>query len=121
MEHRQSYTLVGKLISGPDFVTGETITGIVSALFFDGDGKSFVRVNGRSVDVEQISLISDPALFQQEGVESIVGSEKSNPRTKEDLSFQEIGRSSIENRQQQGVGSPVDTQYPGAKNGKNGY
>lgn len=121
MEHRQSYTLVGKLISGPDFVTGETVTGIVSALFFDGDGKSFVRVNGRSVDVEQISLISDPALFQQEGVDSILGSEKSNPGTKEVSSFQEIGRNSIENKQEQENVPPVNSEFPGARNGKNGY
>ena len=60
MEARQSYTLVGKLVSGPDFVSGETVTGIASALFFDSDGKSFVRVNGRTVEVDQISSRENP-------------------------------------------------------------
>lgn len=121
LEQRQSYTLVGKLISGPDFVTGETVTGIVSALFFDGDGKSFVRVNGRTVDIEQINLISDPALFQQEGVEAITDSEKMNKKQKEDLSFPDSGRNSIGNPGESGNMENRGAEFPGAKNSKNGY
>ncbi|EMF92704.1 flagellar hook capping FlgD N-terminal domain-containing protein [Leptospira santarosai] len=66
MGNRQSFSLVGKLVSGPDFVTGENVAGIAGALFFDGEGKTFVRVNGRSIDVEQISLISDPTVLKEQ-------------------------------------------------------
>ncbi|TGK04879.1 endoflagellar hook capping protein [Leptospira semungkisensis] len=68
MSNRQSFSLVGKVISGPDFVTGENVVGMAGALFFDGEGKTFVRVNGRTVEVDAITLITDPsALNQQEG------------------------------------------------------
>ncbi|TGL79155.1 flagellar hook capping protein [Leptospira yasudae] len=66
MGNRQSFSLVGKLVSGPDFVNGENVAGIAGALFFDGEGKTFVRVNGRSIDVEQISLISDPTVLKEQ-------------------------------------------------------
>ncbi|EMY76028.1 putative flagellar hook capping protein [Leptospira weilii serovar Ranarum str. ICFT] len=66
MGNRQSFSLVGKLVSGPDFVNGESIAGIAGALFFDGEGKTFVRVNGRSIDVEQISLVSDPTVLKEQ-------------------------------------------------------
>ncbi|EMJ95730.1 putative flagellar hook capping protein [Leptospira alstonii serovar Pingchang str. 80-412] len=66
MGNRQSFSLVGKLVSGPDFVSGESIAGIAGALFFDGEGKTFVRVNGRSIDVEQISLVSDPTVLKEQ-------------------------------------------------------
>ncbi len=66
MGNRQSFSLVGKLVSGPDFVNGESIAGIAGALFFDGEGKTFVRVNGRSIDVEQITLISDPIVLKEQ-------------------------------------------------------
>ncbi|MCE9501912.1 MAG: hypothetical protein K8R21_15640, partial [Leptospira sp.] len=72
MESRQSYSLVGKIVSGPDIVNGETVVGIAGALFFDTDGKTFVRVNGKTVDVNQITLISDPALLNQEKKEEPV-------------------------------------------------
>ncbi|PJZ49033.1 flagellar hook capping FlgD N-terminal domain-containing protein [Leptospira saintgironsiae] len=68
MTNRQSFSLVGKIVSGPDFVTGENVVGTAGALFFDGDGKSFVRVNGRTVEIDAITLITDPAILnQQEG------------------------------------------------------
>jgi len=122
LEHRQSYTLVGKIVSGPDFVSGESITGIASAVFFDGDGKSFVRVNGRTIDVEQINFISDPSLFNSEGVESLINSEKTSKSSKEDLSFSPTGRNSNENQNPENSGSGENSmKFPGAKNGKNGY
>ncbi|PJZ69570.1 endoflagellar hook capping protein [Leptospira perolatii] len=65
MTNRQSFSLVGKIVSGPDFVTGENVVGMAGALFFDGQGKSFVRVNGRTVEIDQISLITDPSILNQ--------------------------------------------------------
>jgi len=63
MSNRQSFSLVGKIVSGPDFTTGETLTGLAGALFFDADGNSFVRVNGKSMEVEKIQLVSDPSII----------------------------------------------------------
>ncbi|TGK12483.1 endoflagellar hook capping protein [Leptospira fletcheri] len=65
MTNRQSFSLVGKIVSGPDFVTGENVVGTAGALFFDGEGKSFVRVNGRTVEIDSITLITDPSLLNQ--------------------------------------------------------
>ncbi len=65
MTNRQSFSLVGKVVSGPDFVTGENVVGLAGALFFDGEGKSFVRVNGRTVEIDAITLITDPSVLNQ--------------------------------------------------------
>ncbi|TGK00120.1 endoflagellar hook capping protein [Leptospira langatensis] len=66
MSNRQSFSLVGKVVSGPDFVTGENVVGMAGALFFDGEGKTFVRVNGRTVEVDAITLITDPSVLNQQ-------------------------------------------------------
>lgn len=66
LEAKQSYALIGKFVSGPDFLTGENVNGIVGAVFFDGDGKAFARVNGKTIEVEKINFISDPNFFEQE-------------------------------------------------------
>ena len=63
MSNRQSFSLVGKIVSGPDFTSGETLTGLAGALFFDADGNSFVRVNGKSIEVDKIQLVSDPSII----------------------------------------------------------
>lgn len=73
MEAKQSYSVVGKIISGPDLVTGEEVVGIAGAIFFDNQGKTYARVNGRTVDVEKINLISDPNLID--------GSDSKNKQT----------------------------------------
>ncbi|WP_336297495.1 flagellar hook capping FlgD N-terminal domain-containing protein [Leptospira sp. GIMC2001] len=67
MEAKQAYSVVGKLISGPDLVTGDDVVGIAAAIFFDGEGKTYARVNGRTVDIEKINLISDPTLMENGG------------------------------------------------------
>ncbi|MCC5813822.1 MAG: endoflagellar hook capping protein [Leptospira sp.] len=66
MESKQSYSIVGKLVSGPDLVTGDDVVGIAGAIFFDGEGKTYARVNGRSIDVSKINLISDPNIMNEE-------------------------------------------------------
>ncbi|EPG74510.1 putative flagellar hook capping protein [Leptospira fainei serovar Hurstbridge str. BUT 6] len=77
MTNRQSFSLVGKVVSGPDFVTGENVVGLAGALFFDGEGKSFVRVNGRTVEIDAITLITDPSVLNQ--AESSTKSVPSSP------------------------------------------
>ena len=66
MEAKQSYTLVGKYVSGPDMVTGETVAGIAGAMFLDAEGKSYLRVNGRTIPVDKVNFISDPSIMDQE-------------------------------------------------------
>lgn len=66
MESKQSYSVVGKLVSGPDLVTGEDVTGIAGAILFDNEGKTYVRVNGRMLDVAKLNLISDPEILKME-------------------------------------------------------
>ncbi|MCT8333030.1 endoflagellar hook capping protein [Leptospira sp. 85282-16] len=66
MESKQSYSVVGKIVSGPDLVTGEDVTGLAGAILFDNEGKTYVRVNGRMLDVAKINLISDPSLLKAE-------------------------------------------------------
>jgi flagellar basal-body rod modification protein FlgD len=112
LEMRQSYTLVGKVVSGPDFVSGDTVTGVVGALFFDGDGKPFVRVNGRAIEVDKINFISDPNIFKQENLDSLPGNKENSQ--KENSSFQENGRLLD--------GKDSKTDYPGSEqNKRNAY
>ena len=125
MEAKQSYTLVGKVVSGPDIVTGETVVGLAAALFFDADGKSYVRVNGRSVEVEKITLISDPSVLNLEKDMSPKPSSKENEIEKKSTSVQENQEPSDKSTTKQSVhetipnlDKPVDWNYPGAKTNK---
>jgi flagellar basal-body rod modification protein FlgD len=115
MENRQSFTLIGKLVSGPDFVNGETVTGVVGALFFDSDGKSFVRVEGRTIDVDQIQLVSDPAVLQKQ-IEIEKNMTQPNESTKEDLSFLEKDRSIGHNKNSAETDpQEMDREFPGSR------
>lgn len=76
MESKQSYSLVGKLVSGPDLVTGEEVVGIAGAIFFDGNGKTYVRVNGRTIDSEKINSIAEPSIIQNESEKNEKQNEK---------------------------------------------
>ncbi|MBE7412118.1 MAG: flagellar hook capping protein [Leptospiraceae bacterium] len=96
MESRQSYSLVGKIVSGPDFVNGESIVGIAGALFFDSDGKTFVRVNGKTIDVNQITLISDPAILNKEEKPVSVSFPKSDKHDPKSPNVQTQGREKTE-------------------------
>ncbi|MBK8394553.1 MAG: endoflagellar hook capping protein [Leptospiraceae bacterium] len=125
MEAKQSYSLVGKVVSGPDMVTGETVIGLAAALFFDADGKSYVRVNGRSVEVEKITLISDPSVLNLEKDMSLKPTLKENEIEKKITSIQENQEPTDKSTTKQSVHEtlpnlekPVDWNYPGAKTNK---
>lgn len=94
MESRQAYTLVGKIISGPDMLNGEPVTGVVGAIFFDGDGKAYARVSGKTVEVDNITLVSDPSVLNVDNAEQL---KQNSAPAKENKNFE----------------------YPGSK--KNGY
>jgi flagellar basal-body rod modification protein FlgD len=118
LENRQSYSLVGKVISGPDFMSGETVVGVVGAVFFDNDGKVFARVNGKTVEVDKINFISDPEIFKSEN-------QNSSEVLKENSSFLEKSRS-LESENSPEKGSPKmdergDWDYPGSKTKRNAY
>lgn len=125
MEAKQSYSLVGKVVSGPDIVTGEAVVGVAAALFFDADGKSFVRVNGRSIEVEKITLISDPSILNVEKEQSSIINSKDLDIEKKSSSIQENQRTSDKSTTKQPIHEvlpvlekPVDWNYPGAKTNK---
>jgi flagellar basal-body rod modification protein FlgD len=105
--------------------SGETVVGLAAALFFDADGKSYVRVNGRSVEVEKITLISDPSVLNLEKDMSPNVSNKENQSEKKSTSVQENQELSDKSTTKQSVHEAlpmteksVDWNYPGAKTNK---
>lgn len=63
---RQTHSLIGRYVIGPDFANGEEVKGVAQAFFYDGSGKAFLKVGGRAVAVDQIQMVSDPSMIQQE-------------------------------------------------------
>ena len=55
----QANNLVGKFVSGKDFVTGKLVSGKVKTVIHDSAGNSFLRVNGRSVKVDDVTSVSE--------------------------------------------------------------
>ncbi|MBI38363.1 MAG: hypothetical protein CMF59_02095 [Leptospiraceae bacterium] len=66
LSERQSANIVGKFVIGKDFVTGQEVTGVAAAIFYDGSGEGFVKVRGRTINLNDISLIGDPHQFKKE-------------------------------------------------------
>jgi hypothetical protein len=80
-----------------------------------------VRVSGRTIEVDQINLISDPQILNGDVPESFPDQEKPSQNQKLDSAFSETGRSSMENPlEKRGLESRGE-EFPGAKNSKNGY
>ncbi len=63
---RQAHELIGRYVMGRDFVSGENVGGIAQALFYDKEGKSFLKVNGRAIALKEVQLISDPNQIQKQ-------------------------------------------------------
>lgn len=66
MAERQGHSLVGRFVVGRDFVSGEQISGVVQAFFYDESGSPFLKVGGRAVRNEDLLLIGDPSMFRPE-------------------------------------------------------
>ena len=77
MQSKQNFNLVGKIVSGPDFVSGEDISGVVGAIIYDSSGKAFARIKGRTIDVDQINLISDPKVLNDQKQQNISNQQQS--------------------------------------------
>lgn len=57
----QANQLVGKIVSGKDFVSGRDISGLVDKIIYDGKGQVFMRIDGRSVKMEDIVSVEMPS------------------------------------------------------------
>ncbi|MEQ9365870.1 MAG: flagellar hook capping FlgD N-terminal domain-containing protein [Leptospirales bacterium] len=66
MADRQGQALIGKFIVGKDFVSGEQISGVAGAFFFDDAGDAFLKVGGRVVSVNDVVLVGDASQFKPE-------------------------------------------------------
>lgn len=55
----QANTLVGKYVTGKDFVNGKMISGNVSQVIYDSKGNVFLKVNGRSMKLDEITSVEE--------------------------------------------------------------
>ncbi len=124
MESKQSYSLVGKLVSGPDLITGEEVIGIAGAVFFDGTGKTYIRVNGRTIDSEKITSIAEPSIIQNENEK--LKTEKPKEEAKKNFPLTENSKPTDINTTVQKsteslpkIDKAVDWSFPGVKKESN--
>jgi flagellar basal-body rod modification protein FlgD len=66
MGERQAYGIVGKFVIGKDFTTGEPVSGVAKALFYDNSGQVFLKVGGRAIHLNDVTLVGDPSDFRRE-------------------------------------------------------
>lgn len=66
MSEKQSGNLVGKFIIGKDHLSGEQVSGVAQAMFYDKAGDAFFKVGGKVVRVNDITLVGKPEMFKQE-------------------------------------------------------
>lgn len=62
---RQALGLVGKFVAGTEAETGETVSGVARALFYE-EGQAFLEVSGRAIALKDIKMISEPEQVRQE-------------------------------------------------------
>ncbi len=66
LSNRQAVGLVGKFVIGKDFTSGESVSGVAQALFFDANGQAFLKVGGRAMTLKDIEMVGDPAMIKPE-------------------------------------------------------
>lgn len=66
MGERQAYSLVGKFVIGKDFATGEMVSGIAKALFYDNAGQAFLKIKGRAIHLNDVTLVGDASDFRRD-------------------------------------------------------
>lgn len=57
MKAFQANMLVGREISGKDFVNGRMVSGVVKKVIYDADGQVLLRVNGRSIKLQDVATV----------------------------------------------------------------
>ena len=68
----QANSLLGKSISGKDFVTGKLVSGIVNRVLFDNANQVFLNVNGRNVKFDDVvSIASAPQGSHEAGKSNV--------------------------------------------------
>ncbi len=65
MKSFQANFLVGREISGKDFVSGREVNGTVDRVIYDGSGQVLLRVSGRTVRFEDINSIGAPDVSRE--------------------------------------------------------
>ena len=60
---RQAQDMIGRFVVGKDFVSGENVTGVVQAVFYDDKNKGYLKVGGRAISVDEVQLVGDPNLL----------------------------------------------------------
>lgn len=116
MEMKQSYSLVGKFVSGPDMINGENVAGIAGAIFFDKDGKGYVRVSGRTIEISKVNFISDPKIMEK--ANQLPAQQKIAPPIKTGSENKNPGEKMQENVKSTDI-KTKQWKYPGAKTGSN--
>ncbi len=66
MSNRQAQDMIGRYVMGKDFVSGENVGGVVQAIFYDDKNKTYLKVGGRAIAIDELQLIGDPSLMLKE-------------------------------------------------------
>lgn len=66
LKNFQATSLVGKIVSGQDFVHHKEIRGKVDGIIFDGNGEAILRVDGKTMRLKDVKGVSEPLFGQQE-------------------------------------------------------
>ncbi len=74
----QANTLVGKYVTGKDFLYGKSIAGNVTQVIFDAKGDVFLKVDGKSMKMDDVQTVEEKQLPPQE----IVPRETKSPDNK---------------------------------------
>ncbi len=74
----QANTLVGKYVTGKDFLYGKSIAGNVTQVIYDAKGDVFLKVDGKSMKMDDVQTVEEKHLPPQE----IVPRETKSPENK---------------------------------------
>lgn len=53
----QANLLVGRHVTGKDYISGKSVGGVVDRVIYDNSGEVFLRINGRSVKMKDIQSV----------------------------------------------------------------
>ncbi|MCB1201080.1 MAG: hypothetical protein KDK41_10575 [Leptospiraceae bacterium] len=70
MNSFQASFLVGKEITGKDFVSGNEVSGIVNRVIYDNTGQTFLKLANGTVNFKQVSSVAMPEAVPPTGIVS---------------------------------------------------
>src|SRR5690606_28565767 len=59
LRNTQANQLIGKMVTGRDFVTDQPVQGIVSSVFYEPDGNVLLKVGGRFTKLDDINSVTE--------------------------------------------------------------